>query len=65
MTTSSNAYRAAYWIAADSQSDLVLTSGDMAGFSDADLMTEALLEIEATGLIREDGDRIVIGDYIV
>ena len=43
----------------------MLTSGDMAGFSDADLTTEALLEIEATGLIREDGDRIVIGDYRV
>jgi hypothetical protein len=65
MTTSSNAYRAAYWISADSQNDLVLTTEEMAGYSAADLMAEAQREMEATGLIREDGDCVVIGDYLV
>jgi hypothetical protein len=65
MTTANSAYRAAYWISADSQSDLVLTTEEMAGYSAAELMAEAQREMEATGLIREDGDCVVIGDYLV
>jgi hypothetical protein len=64
MTTSNNAYRAAYWISADGQSDLVLTTEEMSDYSGVELMNEALREIEATGLVREDGDGIVIGDYL-
>jgi hypothetical protein len=63
MTASSNAYRAAYWISADGQSDFVLTSEDMSKMSDTDLTAAALCEIHVIGLIREDGDRIVIGDW--
>jgi|GEM_PF-3985022 len=54
-------YRAASWVAGDGQSDLVLTSPEEAGLSDKDLLAAAMAEIASSGIIREDGDRIVIG----
>ena len=58
-----NTFRAAYWIAADGQSDVLLTPEEMAGESDAVLMAEAERMIDETGLQREDGDQIVIGEW--
>jgi hypothetical protein len=56
-------YRAAYWISADGQADLALTTPDMRHDCDEALMIEALRVLEETGALREDGDRILIGDY--
>lgn len=55
-------FRAAYWIAADSQSDVLLTTPEQSGLSDDDLMAAALAEAAATGLEIGEGE-IVIGDY--
>lgn len=61
MTTT---YRAAYWVAADGQSDVRLTTEEQSGMSDEALMAAAQACIAETGMEREDGDRIVIGDYV-
>jgi hypothetical protein len=63
MTTSSTTFRAAYWIAADGQSSILLTDDGIANESDDVLAANAAKEMEYTGLVREDGDRIVIGDW--
>lgn len=60
MTTT---YRAACWIAADGQSHVRLTTEDQAGLTDDALMAAAQACIADTGLEREEGDRIVIGEY--
>lgn len=59
----STTYRAAYWLAADRQSDVRLTTEQQSGMSDEDLMKAALACAADIGLEREDGDQIVIGDY--
>ena len=56
-------YRAAYWMAADRTGDVRLTTESDAGLSDDALMCLALAAIEETGLEREDGDDIIIGEY--
>ena len=57
-------FRAVSWIAADGQSDVLLTSHAMGGMSAAKLIAEARREIERTGLVREDGDKLVMGERI-
>lgn len=61
MTTT---YRAAYWISADSQSDVRLTTESQQHLSDEQLMEAALSEAESCGLEMSDG-RICIGEYRV
>ena len=58
-------YRAAYWISADGQSTVCLTTEDQTGLPDDALLAAAQAFIDDTGLEREEGDRIVIGDYTV
>lgn len=59
----STTYRAAYWLAADRQSDVRLTTEMQSGMSDEDLVKAALACAADIGLEREDGDQILIGDY--
>jgi hypothetical protein len=56
-------FRAAFWVSADGQSSILLTDDGIANESDDALLTAAKGEMEYTGLVREDGDRIVIGDW--
>jgi hypothetical protein len=63
MTTSNVTFRAAYWVSADGQSSILLTDDGIANESEDALLTAAKGEMEYTGLVREDGDRIVIGDW--
>lgn len=55
-------YRAAYWIAEDSQADVVLTGEEHQHLSDDELMALAIREAAEIGLEIGDGE-IVIGDY--
>lgn len=48
MTTT---FRAAYFVAADGQSDMCLTSKDQAHLSDADLIEAAMAEVREQGLL--------------
>ena len=49
-------YRAAYWVAADSQSDIRLTGEQHANLTDEALRTEARAEAVRSGLIGSDAD---------
>lgn len=60
MTTT---YRAAYWISADRQATVRLTTDDQAHLSEDALMAAALAEAETVGLQRAEGDDILIGDW--
>ena len=55
-------FRAAYWIADDGQSDVLLTDETMAGLSDDALIAEARAMAEQVGLDLDSG-RLVIGGY--
>lgn len=59
MTTT---YRAAYWLSADRQGQLVLTSPEQSHLSDEELMAAALREAEENGLDVSKGD-IHIGEW--
>ena len=58
-------YRAAYWVSADRQADVVLTTPEQSGLSDAELLAAAEREAISEGLEREEGDDIKIGSYTV
>lgn len=55
-------YRAAYWLSADGQSEVVLTGREHASLDDDALEAEALAEARRAGLELEGG-RIVIGTW--
>ena len=55
-------YRAAYWLSADSQSEVVLTGREHAALDDDALEAEARAEARRAGL-ELDGGRIVIGTW--
>jgi hypothetical protein len=57
-----DSYRAAYWLSADSQSEVVLTGPEHASLDDDALEAEALAEARRAGL-ELDGGRIVIGTW--
>jgi hypothetical protein len=59
MTTT---FRAAYFIAADGQSDVLLTDETMAALSDEDLIAEAKALADQIGLDVGEG-RIEVGAY--
>ena len=56
------AYRAAYWVSADGQASIVLTLPEHSAMTDDTLLSEALGVIESASLVREDGDRIIVGE---
>jgi hypothetical protein len=60
--SATDTFRVVTWIAADGQSEVMLTTYGMGGMSAADLIAEARREIERTGLVREDGDKLVMGE---
>jgi len=69
MTTT---FRACYFVAADGQSDIVLTSEEQAHLSDAEMIEAAVAEAQAHCLIgaaphqvseADLRDGLVIGDY--
>ena len=55
-------YRAAYWVSADGQASIVLTLPEHSAMTDDALLNEAQSTIESASLIREDGDRIIVGE---
>lgn len=55
-------YRAVFWISADRQAEVRLTSEEHASLSDADLLVVAQATIDETGLEVGDGS-IEIGDF--
>lgn len=61
---STNTFRAAYWIAADSQADVLLTSEEQKHLPDELLMAVAQSTAIDIGLEVGEG-RIVIGEYTV
>lgn len=56
-------YRAAYWISADRQSSVVLTTADQAHLNDAELLAAGHAEAEIVGLDISDGE-ITINDWL-
>lgn len=56
----SSTFRAAYWT--NGSNDVLLTTEDMAGMLDSELLAEASRVAEETGLEVGEG-RIVIGEY--
>lgn len=53
MTTT---FRAAYFLANDGQSDMLLTTEDQSHLSDADLIEAAVAEARNAGLVGDDAD---------
>lgn len=56
-------YRAAIWTSADRQSEIVLTTPEDAELTTSELLAAAQREIESTGLQREDGDDLYVGEW--
>jgi hypothetical protein len=55
-------YRAAYWLSADRQASVRLTTEEQAHLSDDDLIAAALAEAEEAGLEIGDGE-IRVGEW--
>lgn len=55
-------YRAAYWISADEQAEVVLTRPEDAHLSDEDLVLKAYEEMAQVSM-QMDGGRIVINTW--
>lgn len=55
-------FRACYFVAADGQSDVLLTTEEQSHLSDAELIAAAAVEAQGAGLDLDSGE-LHVGDY--